>query len=278
MNEMEVLAKHGELVTQEAPTPQELLLAARDAARALKSVIDSNDRPPVSFNGKQYLEYPHWQTIAKFYHCSVATEGAEFVEIQGIPGFKARAKVIDEKTGIVIGSAEAYCLKDEPNWKNKPMFQLASMAQTRAGAKSLANKFRYVAIVAGYEPTPKEEMDGVDLKPTIQMPKEKNSPPRNEAQDAEAQTWEEVARQNGPQGILYDSPAVPVGLDKPKAARKVITAKQVGLIHFKAKEKGVTEEALHKKIKLLWNLDSTKDLDWKQMEQLLELINAHGKA
>src|SRR5258708_12883175 len=155
--EMEVLAKNGELITQNMATPEEVMLAGRDSARALKAVIDSNDRPPVVFNGKQYLEYPHWQVLAKFYHCSVATEGAEFVEIQGIPGFKAKAIVIDENTGIKIGSAEAYCLKDEPNWKNKPMFQLASMAQTRAGAKALANKLRYVAIVARYQPTPQED-------------------------------------------------------------------------------------------------------------------------
>jgi hypothetical protein len=47
-----------------------------------------------------------------------------------------------------------------------PWFQLASMAQTRAGAKALRNAFAWVVVLAGYQPTPAEEMDGViDVAP-----------------------------------------------------------------------------------------------------------------
>ena len=48
---------------------------------------------------------------------------------------------------------------DEKNWKGKPWFQLASMAQTRAGAKALRNLLARVVVLAGYNPTPAEEMD-----------------------------------------------------------------------------------------------------------------------
>src|ERR1700761_885540 len=149
-----VNTKTGELTKEEKATPHELLMNAREAARALSDVIGSNARPPVMFNGKQYLEYPHWQTIATFYNCTIATPEAIYIEIGGVGGFKAIARVIEQGTGLTIGEGVAYCMKDEPNWKSKPLFQLASMAQTRAGAKALSNKFRYVAIVAGYEPTP----------------------------------------------------------------------------------------------------------------------------
>lgn len=264
-NEMEVLTKGGELIAQEAPTPQELLLAARDAARALKSVIDSNDRPPVSFNGKQYLEYPHWQTIAKFYHCSVATEGAEFVEIMGAPGFKAKAIVIDDNTGIKIGSAEAYCLKDEPNWKNKPMFQLASMAQTRAGAKALANKFRYVAIVAGYEPTPKEEMDGTDLKPAVAMPKAKTV-----EKAVEAEIVQPKPASVAPEATTQESPEVEKAQ---KLVRGLITDKQRKMIFAKCRASGISEDALKAFIKEKFKIESTKDLLWQQMDAVLAFID-----
>src|SRR6185437_14382005 len=60
---------------------------------------------------------------------------------------------------LVISSAEAMCLNDEPNWKSKPMFQLKSMAQTRACAKALRNVLAWVVVLAGYAPTPAEEMD-----------------------------------------------------------------------------------------------------------------------
>jgi len=39
-----------------------------------------------------------------------------------------------------------------------PWFQLASMAQTRAGAKALRNRLAWVVVLAGYKPTPAEEM------------------------------------------------------------------------------------------------------------------------
>jgi hypothetical protein len=42
-----------------------------------------------------------------------------------------------------------------------PLYQLASMAQTRACAKTLRNVLSWVAVLAGYRPTPAEEMDGV---------------------------------------------------------------------------------------------------------------------
>lgn len=41
-----------------------------------------------------------------------------------------------------------------------PQFQLRSMAQTRAGAKALRNALAWVVVLAGYRPTPAEEMTG----------------------------------------------------------------------------------------------------------------------
>lgn len=258
--EMEVVQKNGELVTQEAPTPNELMLAARDAARALKAVIDSNDRPPVSFNGKQYLEFPHWQTLAKFYHCAVATEGAEFVDVGGVPGFRAKAIVIDENTGMKIGSAEAYCLRDEPNWKNKPMFQLASMAQTRAGSKALANKFRYVAIVAGYEPTPKEEMDGVDLKPSVAMPRAKIAPQVDPADDYAEEAGE-------PPEIDKTLPLAP--------SKDLASDKQRKMLFARSRNLGISEEELKQYIGYKFKIESTKDLRWKDVDDVVKWIDSH---
>jgi hypothetical protein len=42
-----------------------------------------------------------------------------------------------------------------------PLFQLASMAQTRAAAKALRNVLSWVAVLGGYGTTPAEELDGV---------------------------------------------------------------------------------------------------------------------
>ena len=42
-----------------------------------------------------------------------------------------------------------------------PLFQLESMSQTRAMAKALRSCYAWVVVLAGYAPTPVEEMDGV---------------------------------------------------------------------------------------------------------------------
>lgn len=42
-----------------------------------------------------------------------------------------------------------------------PLFQLRSMAQTRAQSKALRNALAWVVVLAGYRPTPAEEMDAV---------------------------------------------------------------------------------------------------------------------
>jgi len=141
-------------------TPHEVVVDAAKAAKELKNIVDNKPKK-VMINGEQYLEYEDWQTVAKFFLCSVKTTDPLPVTFNNVDGFTARSEVIDNRTGMVIGGATAYCMRDEPNWKDKPLFQLASMAQTRAGAKGLRNCFAWVVVLAGYKPTPAEEMDGI---------------------------------------------------------------------------------------------------------------------
>jgi len=57
-------------------------------------------------------------------------------------------------------------MADEP----VPLFQLRSMAQTRAAAKALRNALAWVVVLAGYKPTPAEEMDGVIGVTRVEIP------------------------------------------------------------------------------------------------------------
>lgn len=136
--------------------PNLVLDEAREAASALQSVI-KNKKDKLVMNNKQYLAYEDWLLLGQFYNAYCRTHDAVAVELNGIKGFKARADVLD-RNGVVIGGAEAYCMRDEKNWHTKPSFQLASMAQTRAGSKAMANRLRWVAVLAEYQGTPYEEM------------------------------------------------------------------------------------------------------------------------
>jgi hypothetical protein len=144
------------------------------AAMALVAIVKQAGLSRRFGGEKDHLFYEAWQALGKFYGYTIKTGWAEPVEFDGVKGFKARAEITDE-VGLVIGGAEAYCMRDEPNWKNKPFFQLASMAQTRAGSKAMRNKLAFVVSLAGFEPTPAEEMDGVY---EAKAPAPKEQPPK----------------------------------------------------------------------------------------------------
>lgn len=78
-------------------------------------------------------------------------------------GFKARATlyqhpILDDGKivgGTVLSTAEAYCTKDD---FQKKYFSMASMAQTRALGKAYRMALSWVMKMAGFEPTPAEDM------------------------------------------------------------------------------------------------------------------------
>lgn len=133
--------------------PEADIARAKKAAGALIKVIDMTK--PLVMNGKRYLYFEHWQTIGKFFNYTVGTEWTH----QTASGWEARAVVYD-RNGNIIGAGEASCDGDERNWKGKPDFQLRSMAQTRAQSKALRGLLGFIAVLAGVEATPAEELDG----------------------------------------------------------------------------------------------------------------------
>lgn len=140
----------------EAFQPKVVVEQAHEAAKALKEVLDAKTKK-VIVNGERYLEFEDWQLLGRFYGYTIETGEAEEIWREGkLVGFKARATVYHN--GTKVGGAEASCLRDEKNWTDKPEFQLKSMAQTRAGAKALRNVLAWVAVLAGYRPTPAEEI------------------------------------------------------------------------------------------------------------------------
>jgi hypothetical protein len=147
-----------------ARAPKQVLAEAQEAAKALQTVV-SGRKNAVKFNGKQYLQFEDWQTCGRFYGVTAKIVSTEACEMDGVKGFIARAEAINTQTGAVVSAAESMCMNDEPNWAKKPLFQLRSMAQTRAAAKSLRNCLAWVVVLAGYEPSVAEEMTGDEDAP-----------------------------------------------------------------------------------------------------------------
>lgn len=72
-------------------------------------------------------------------------------------GWEARVEA-RTRDGAVVGAAEAMCLKSEKTWGSRDGYALRSMAQTRATSKALRQPLGFVMQLAGFNPTPAEEM------------------------------------------------------------------------------------------------------------------------
>jgi hypothetical protein len=83
----------------------------------------------------------------------------------------ARAWLTDLR-GTIVSRADGYCGTGESRWRDKPFYARASMAQTRALAKAMRLRHAWVMVMAGYSPTPAEEMseDLVDTRPSAVGP------------------------------------------------------------------------------------------------------------
>lgn len=147
-----------------ARPPSVVLREAHEAAEAVKGIVEAKPKKVV-INGETYLEFEDWQTVARFYGIAVQITNTQYVQYGDATGFEATAEAVHVETGRVVSRAEAMCLNDEDRWNKRPLFQIRSMAQTRAGAKALRNCLAWVVVLAGYRPTPAEEMVGDEGKP-----------------------------------------------------------------------------------------------------------------
>ena len=202
-------AQQGMMVSR---PPAEVLDEARTAAKALMTVI-AQKKKPVIINGEQYLEFEDWQTVARFYGITVKVVKTELLDLGGVKGYEATAEAIRNTDGMVISSADAMCLNDEEKWSTRakydyvngvkvkvsdipvPLFQLRSMAQTRACAKALRNILAWVVVLAGFKPTPAEEMtDGLSAstKPPVAMPQAATAPIPPKAEKAAPASYEQM--------------------------------------------------------------------------------------
>jgi hypothetical protein len=154
-------------------SPEMVLDFAHRAAKALTAVVNSKPKKCI-INGEQFISFEDWQTIARFYNTSIGVSWTRSViKKDSIFGYEARA--VAYKDGNIISSAEASCSREEKAWANKPTFQIKSMSQTRAMAKCLRSVFGWVVVLAGYKPTPAEEIiDTVPSQETV-APKESNN-------------------------------------------------------------------------------------------------------
>jgi hypothetical protein len=62
------------------------------------------------------------------------------------------------RSGELVGSANARCLRAESKWEGSDDYAIASMAQTRATSKALRTALGFIVVLAGFDATPAEEI------------------------------------------------------------------------------------------------------------------------
>jgi hypothetical protein len=178
---------------------------AVDAAKAkAKTFVDivENQQLFTMIGPSKHLNHEAWETIAAGYGLTAAVDKTTYhwkkdsEEDNGDELFMVEAHaVVLDRDGTIRGGAVASCGRDEPNWATKPVHQVASMAGTRASAKALRLMLSWVVEIAGYEPTPSEEI--VDKRPRAERGTT-TATPRNSGNRAESPNKGSSRRQAAP--------------------------------------------------------------------------------
>lgn len=136
----------------QAATPAALVHGAKEMAGELARVIRSQSLA-TRIQGREYVQVEGWTTLATM--LGVTAREVQTTEADGI--YTAVVELVRMADGAVISRASAECGEEKP-WNTRPRYARRSMAQTRATGKACRLAFSWVMRLAGYEPTPAEEM------------------------------------------------------------------------------------------------------------------------
>jgi len=155
--------------------PEYIKIGEVDGARA-KAIVCNTHTGQIVGGATAWCmrDEPNWNTRPKYemWYVRKSTEKAE-------AGDCPKEEIIWEKTA----TGKSYPKKEKKyvGEETVPWFQLGSMAQTRAGAKALRNLLSWVAVLAGYKPTPAEEMTGNEHPPSTDHEPETKSETHTES-------------------------------------------------------------------------------------------------
>ena len=138
----------------EATSPNDVVVRATGMAKTLADIITSR-KLYTTINGKKYVQVEGWSTLGAM--MGVLPREVEVVEREN-GDFEATVELIRTSDCAVVGRASSIVSSDEKLWKTRERYARRSMAVTRATGKAYRLGFSWIMSLAGYEPTPAEEM------------------------------------------------------------------------------------------------------------------------
>jgi hypothetical protein len=116
-----------------------------------------------TIQGREFVTVEGWTMIGLAWGCTAREREVRYVD--GL-GWEATVDVVRIESGTVIGGASHICGDDEATWCKRDQYARRSMAVTRATGKAFRMLFSATVKMAGYEPTPAEEMPVEAKSPT----------------------------------------------------------------------------------------------------------------
>lgn len=150
----------GQVSIYQSTDAMEQLAEARERAKVLVEVVNEQGLAKrFGSNPKPHVFVEGWQFLASQFGLIPEIEWTKELE----DGWEARAALRRLSDGAVISHGDGECRETESNWKGRDSYAIRSMAQTRAVSKVCRIALSSVMVMAGFNATPAEEMDGVQL-------------------------------------------------------------------------------------------------------------------
>lgn len=149
---------------------EEKMVVAAEVATSLKKVLTQQNLT-IKIKKNEYVLAEGWNTLGTMLGTSPETiEVKPFKGLSGDMGYKA--VVCIKKGDSVLARAEAIDLLKYDKYKRPIRDEegVYSMAQTRAMGKAYRSCFSWIVKMAGFEPTPAEEMVDVAKKNDVRKP------------------------------------------------------------------------------------------------------------
>ena len=152
-----VVAQPGQaLVAQPDHNPKDMIAIATALAGALKDVVE-RQRLFTVISGKKFPQVEAWMTIGRM--DNVVAREAERPIRNDDGSYEAFVELVRLSDGMVIGRASALCgTQDDRPWNSRSEPARRSMAVTRATSRAFRQQYSWIMALAGYEPTPADEM------------------------------------------------------------------------------------------------------------------------
>ena len=143
-----------------ASKPDDVIKIGTDVAKGIAAIIEDRQLF-VNIQGKNHVLVEGWTTMAAMLGVSPVEESCVPYPTENPTGWEATVKLIRVSDGQIIGRGSAICTRGERSWANREEYALKSMAITRGCGKAARLAFSWIIQLAGYSPTPAEEMMGL---------------------------------------------------------------------------------------------------------------------